>query len=52
MRLCNLACDPDYLVTFEGHSLTVIEADGVETKVCFMDRYSSPKQLSNRQFRR
>ncbi|KAF8317282.1 laccase [Cantharellus anzutake] len=32
MRLINMACDPNYLVTFEGHTMTVIEADGVTTK--------------------
>ena len=37
MRLVTMSCDPRYLVTIEGHSLTVIEADGIETVVCFMN---------------
>ncbi|KAF8335681.1 laccase precursor [Cantharellus anzutake] len=32
MRLINIACDPNYFITFEGHTLTVIEADGITTK--------------------
>ncbi|KAF8335679.1 laccase [Cantharellus anzutake] len=32
MRLVNIACSPNYLITFEGHTMTVIEADGITTK--------------------
>ena len=45
MRLVNMACEPNYLVTIEGHALTVIEADGIETEVGFIVAIiSSPKQ--------
>ncbi|KAK7019732.1 laccase, multicopper oxidase, benzenediol:oxygen oxidorectuctase [Paramarasmius palmivorus] len=32
MRLVNVACDPDYLFSIDGHSLTVIEADSINHK--------------------
>ena len=41
MRLVSLACAPHHVITFEGHALTVIEADAYETQVCFMNRHSS-----------
>ena len=28
IRLLNMACDPDFLFSIDGHDLTVIEADG------------------------
>ena len=31
-RLINIACDPNYTFSIDGHSLTVIEADGILTQ--------------------
>ncbi|KAF7979273.1 hypothetical protein HWV62_42962 [Athelia sp. TMB] len=31
-RLINMACDPNYTFSIDGHSLTVIEADGIATQ--------------------
>jgi len=30
-RVIGLSCDPDYEFTIDGHNMTIIEADGVET---------------------
>jgi FtsP/CotA-like multicopper oxidase with cupredoxin domain len=30
-RLVSLSCDPSYVFSIDGHNLTIIEADGVET---------------------
>lgn len=30
-RLISLSCDPSYVFSIDGHNLTIIEADGVET---------------------
>ncbi len=30
-RLVSLSCDPAYTLSIDGHELTVIEADGIET---------------------
>ena len=31
-RLVNIACDPNFNFTIDGHTMTVIEADGVNTE--------------------
>lgn len=31
-RVVNIACDPNYTFSIDGHSLTVIEVDGIETE--------------------
>ena len=31
-RLVSLSCDPNYVFSVDGHDMTVIEADGIETK--------------------
>ncbi|KAM5541434.1 hypothetical protein V8D89_004988 [Ganoderma adspersum] len=31
-RLISLSCDPNYVFSIDGHDLTVIEADGIETQ--------------------
>ena len=31
-RLVNIACEPSYLFLIDGHTMTVIEADGVNTE--------------------
>lgn len=36
-RLVNIACDPNYNFTIDGHTMTVIEADGVETEPLVVD---------------
>ena len=47
MRLVNMACSPNYLVSFEGHALTVIEADGIATKVCFIMAISLSSKVTH-----
>lgn len=29
MRMINMACDPNYTFSIDGHTMTIIEADGV-----------------------
>src|SRR6267154_6416061 len=36
-RILGLSCDPSYNFTIDGHSMTVIEADGVETVPVMVD---------------
>jgi iron transport multicopper oxidase len=36
-RIVNMACDPGYTFSIDGHSLTVIEADGENTKPLLVD---------------
>ncbi|KAA1477977.1 Cu-oxidase-domain-containing protein [Dentipellis sp. KUC8613] len=36
-RLLNMACDPNYNFTIDGHSMTIIEADGVSVKPYVVD---------------
>ncbi|CAK5267851.1 unnamed protein product [Mycena citricolor] len=36
-RLVAISCDPNYVFSIDGHSLTVIEADGVSTKPVTVD---------------
>ena len=36
-RLVNIACEPSYLFLIDGHNMTVIEADGVETESVTVD---------------
>ncbi|KAF7303974.1 Laccase I [Mycena indigotica] len=36
-RLLNIACDPDFVFGIQGHSMTVIEADGVLTQARVVD---------------
>ncbi|TBU24294.1 laccase [Dichomitus squalens] len=31
-RLVSMSCDPNYMFSIDGHNLTVIEADGIETQ--------------------
>ncbi|PFH47834.1 multicopper oxidase [Amanita thiersii Skay4041] len=37
MRLINMSCDPNYTFSIDGHKLTVIEADGINTKPLTVD---------------
>lgn len=37
-RLISISCDPNFLFSIDGHSLTVIEADGESTKPLTVDR--------------
>ncbi|KAF5360146.1 hypothetical protein D9758_011342 [Tetrapyrgos nigripes] len=32
MRLISMSCDPNYVFSIDGHNLTVIEADGINTE--------------------
>ena len=32
MRLLSFSCDPNYVFSIDGHNMTIIEADGAETK--------------------
>lgn len=36
-RLVNIACDPNFNFTIDGHTMTIIEADGVETEPLLVD---------------
>ena len=36
-RLVSLSCDPNHTFTIDGHNMTVIEADGVETESVTVD---------------
>ena len=36
-RLVNLACDPNYTFSIDGHTFTIIEADGVATQPLVVD---------------
>lgn len=36
-RLINISCDPNYVFSIDGHNLTIIEADGVETEPLVVD---------------
>ncbi|TFY66487.1 hypothetical protein EVG20_g4598 [Dentipellis fragilis] len=45
-RLLNMACEPNYNFTIDGHSMTVIEADGVNVQpyvVDFIQIYASQR---------
>jgi iron transport multicopper oxidase len=37
MRLISMACDPHYIFQVDGHSMTVIEVDGVNHKPYTVD---------------
>jgi len=36
-RLISLSCDPNYVFSIDGHSFTIIEVDGVNTKPLEVD---------------
>ncbi|KZP13896.1 multicopper oxidase [Athelia psychrophila] len=36
-RLINISCDPNYIFSIDGHNLTIIEADGIETEPLVVD---------------
>jgi iron transport multicopper oxidase len=36
-RLVSISCDPNFVFSIDGHQLTVIEADGIETKPLVVD---------------
>ncbi|KAF7973388.1 hypothetical protein HWV62_15493 [Athelia sp. TMB] len=36
-RLVSISCDPNYTFSIDGHNLTIIEADGVETEPLVVD---------------
>jgi len=36
-RLISISCDPNFIFSIDKHSLTVIEADGIETKPLEVD---------------
>ncbi|KAF8652588.1 hypothetical protein AX16_004309 [Volvariella volvacea WC 439] len=36
-RLVSMVCDPNYIFSIDGHELTIIEADGVNTKPLTVD---------------
>ena len=37
-RLVSLACDPNFMFSIDGHTMTVIEADGVNTEPLTVDQ--------------
>lgn len=46
-RLVNMACDPNYQFSIDGHNMTVIEVDGVnhnKTTVDQIDIYAGENQ--------
>lgn len=36
-RLISISCDPNFVFSIDGHNLTVIEADGIETDPVVVD---------------
>jgi len=36
-RVVSISCDPSFIFSIDGHQLTVIEADGIETKPLLID---------------
>ena len=37
-RLISISCDPNYNFTIDGHDMTIIEADGQNTKPLTVDK--------------
>jgi iron transport multicopper oxidase len=37
IRLISISCDPNYIFTIDGHNMTIIEADGVNTQPVTVD---------------
>ncbi|KAF7360060.1 Laccase 2 [Mycena venus] len=37
MRLISISCDPNFIFTIDGHNMTIIEADGVNTEPLTVD---------------
>ncbi|KZP20931.1 multicopper oxidase [Athelia psychrophila] len=37
-RLISTSCDPDYIFSIDGHNMTIIEADGLETEPLVVDQ--------------
>ncbi|KAJ7438622.1 laccase [Mycena galericulata] len=37
MRLVSISCDPNFIFTIDGHNMTIIEADGVNTQPLTVD---------------
>ena len=38
-RLISLACEPNFTFSIDGHNMTIIEADGVETNPLTVDSF-------------
>lgn len=36
-RLIAISCDPNFVFSIDGHNMTIIEADGVETQPLLVD---------------
>jgi iron transport multicopper oxidase len=36
-RVVSISCDPSFIFSIDGHQLTVIEVDGVETQPLIID---------------
>lgn len=37
MRLINMACEPNYTFSIDGHTMTIIEVDGIAHKPTTVD---------------
>jgi iron transport multicopper oxidase len=37
MRLVAMSCDPNFIFTIDGHTMTIIETDGVNTEPLTVD---------------
>ncbi|KAJ6506951.1 laccase [Mycena sanguinolenta] len=37
MRLVSISCDPNFIFTIDGHNMTIIEADGINTQPLVVD---------------
>lgn len=37
-RLINISCDPNYTFSIDGHNMTIIEADGINTQALVVDQ--------------
>jgi iron transport multicopper oxidase len=36
-RIVSISCDPNYTFSIDGHNMTVIEVDGINTKAYLVD---------------
>ncbi|KAJ7828953.1 laccase [Mycena olivaceomarginata] len=46
MRLVSMSCDPNFTFTIDGHSMTIIEADSVNTEPLTLPASATPSSLT------
>ncbi|KAJ7670600.1 laccase [Mycena polygramma] len=47
MRLVSMSCDPNFIFTIDGHTMTIIEADGVNTEPLTVDSIQITPTVDN-----